>query len=91
MAETQEGFKYIIARPVILGLTVMEAVSSVFGLDHTMLTIFASDVLRVGAQGFGMLQSARGLGAVALADPPAQEQEAAGTRVPRETWGLVGS
>jgi MFS family permease len=29
-----------------------------------MLTIFASDVLRVGASGFGMLQSARGLGAV---------------------------
>jgi len=64
IAETQEGFKYIVARPVILGLTVMEAVSSVFGLDHTMLTIFASDVLRVGAQGFGLLQSARGLGAV---------------------------
>jgi MFS family permease len=63
-AETQEGFKYIVARPIILGLTVMEAVSSVFGLDHTMLTIFASDVLRVGAHGFGLLQSARGLGAV---------------------------
>jgi len=64
MAETQEGFKYIIARPIILGITVMEAVASVFGLDHTMLTIFASDVLRVGAHGFGLLQSARGLGAV---------------------------
>jgi MFS family permease len=64
VTETQEGFKYILARPIILGLTVMEAVSSVFGLDHTMLTIFASDVLRVGAQGFGLLQSARGLGAV---------------------------
>jgi MFS family permease len=64
MAETQEGFKYIIARPIILGITVMEAVASVFGLDHTMLTIYASDVLRVGADGFGLLQSARGLGAV---------------------------
>jgi MFS family permease len=64
MAETQEGFKYIIARPIILGITVMEAVASVFGLDHTMLTIYASDVLRVGAHGFGLLQSARGLGAV---------------------------
>ena len=64
MAETQEGFNYIIARPIILGITVMEAVASVFGLDHTMLTIYASDVLRVGADGFGLLQSARGLGAV---------------------------
>jgi hypothetical protein len=29
-----------------------------------MLTIFASDILQVGAHGFGLLQSARGLGAV---------------------------
>ena len=29
-----------------------------------MLTIFASDVFRVGAHGFGFLQSSRGLGAV---------------------------
>jgi MFS family permease len=29
-----------------------------------MLTIFASDILHVGASGFGLLQSARGLGAV---------------------------
>jgi MFS family permease len=62
--ETQEGFSYIVRRPVILGLTVMEAFGSVFGLDHAMLTILASDVFRVGAEGFGFLQSARGLGAV---------------------------
>ena len=42
----------------------MEAFGSVFGLDHAMLTILASDVFRVGAEGFGFLQSARGLGAV---------------------------
>jgi MFS family permease len=64
MTETREGFTYIVSRPIILGITVMEAVASVFGLDHTMLTIFASDILRVGAHGFGLLQSARGLGAV---------------------------
>jgi hypothetical protein len=38
--------------------------ASIFGLNHTVLTIFASDILRVGAHGFGLLQSARGLGAV---------------------------
>jgi len=64
MAETKAGFSYIVSKPVILGITVMEAVTSIFGLDHTMLTIFASDILRVGAHGFGLLQSARGLGAV---------------------------
>jgi MFS family permease len=64
LTETQEGFSYIVRRPVILGLTVMEAFGSMFGLDHAMLTILASDVFRVGAEGFGFLQSARGLGAV---------------------------
>ena len=64
LSETTEGISYIVSRPVVLGVMVMEAVASVFGLNHTMLTIFASDVLRVGAHGFGLLQSARGLGAV---------------------------
>src|SRR5262245_50196634 len=64
LRETREGFSYIIARPVILGLTVMEAFASVFGLDHAMLTILASDVFRVGAHGFGFMQSCRGVGAV---------------------------
>jgi len=64
LAETKAGFSYIVSQPVILGLTIMEAFASVFGLDHAMLTILASDVFRVGAHGFGFMQSSRGLGAV---------------------------
>jgi predicted MFS family arabinose efflux permease len=64
LSETTAGFSYIVSRPVVLGVMVMEAAASGFGLNHTMLTIFASDILRVGAHGFGLLQSARGLGAV---------------------------
>ncbi len=64
LKETQEGFSYIVSQPIILGIMIMEGVSSVFGLDNAMLTIFASDIFRAGAQGFGFLQSARGLGAV---------------------------
>jgi len=64
LSETTAGFSYIVSRPVVLGIMVMEAAASGFGLNHTMLTIFASDILRVGAHGFGLLQTARGLGAV---------------------------
>ena len=64
LSETSEGFAYITSRAVILGVMIMEAAASLFGLNHAMLTIFASDILRVGAHGFGLLQSARGLGAV---------------------------
>jgi MFS family permease len=64
LSETSAGFSYIVSRPVILGVMIMEGISSLFGLNHAVLTIFASDILQVGAGGFGLLQSARGLGAV---------------------------
>jgi MFS family permease len=64
IAETKAGFSYIFSQPIILGITVMEAFASIFGIDHALLTILASDIFRVGASGFGFLQSARGLGAV---------------------------
>ena len=64
MHELKEGVSYVATREIILGLMVMEAVSSVFGLDQAILTIFARDTLQVGASGLGFLQSARGLGAV---------------------------
>ena len=58
------GLSFVYSQNVILGVIIMEATTSIFGLDNAILTIFASDILRVGAQGFGLLQSARGLGAV---------------------------
>src|SRR5512135_497824 len=39
--ETKAGLTYIASQPVILGLSVMEAASSLFGLDHAMLTILS--------------------------------------------------
>lgn len=62
--DIKSGLNYVYSKKLILGIIAMEATSSVFGMDNAMLTIFASDVLRVGAHGFGMLQSARGIGAV---------------------------
>lgn len=62
--DIKSGLNYVYSQKIILGIIAMEATSSVFGMDNAMLTIFASDVLRVGAHGFGMLQSARGIGAV---------------------------
>jgi MFS family permease len=63
-SEIRAGLNYVSSQKIILGVVAMEATTSIFGLDNAMLTIFASDVLRVGANGFGLLQSARGLGAV---------------------------
>ena len=62
--EMKAGMSFVYSQKVILGVIIMEATTSIFGLDNAILTIFASDILRVGADGFGLLQSARGLGAV---------------------------
>ncbi len=62
--DIKNGLNYVYSQKIILGIIAMEATTSIFGMDNAMLTIFASDVLRVGAHGFGMLQSARGIGAV---------------------------
>ena len=62
--EMKAGLSFVYSEKVILGVIIMEATTSIFGLDNAILTIFASDILRVGAHGFGLLQSARGLGAV---------------------------
>ena len=59
-----EGLAYVFSHKIIVAVMGMEAASSVFGLDQAMLTIFARDVLQVGASGLGFLQSARGLGGV---------------------------
>src|SRR5262245_1565279 len=58
------GLSYVRGQKIILAIMLMEAFSSVFGLDSAMLTIFAQDILKVGATGLGFLQSARGLGAI---------------------------
>jgi MFS family permease len=64
LKDLKEGVSFVIAEKTILGVLVMEATSSIFGLDQAMLTIFARDILSVGASGLGFLQSARGLGAL---------------------------
>jgi MFS family permease len=64
VSEIREGLRYVHATKILFAMVAMEATTSIFGIDNAMLTIFASDVLRVGADGFGLLQSSRGLGAV---------------------------
>jgi MFS family permease len=59
-----QGLSYVRTQKIILAIMLMEAFSSVFGLDPAMLTIFSRDVLQVGASGLGFLQAARGLGAI---------------------------
>ena len=62
-----EGLRYVRRQRVILGALTLDLLAVFFGGVVAILPIFASDILRVGADGFGALQAAPGAGAVLMA------------------------
>ena len=62
-----EGLRYVRRQRVILGALTLDLLAVFFGGVVAILPIFASDILHVGAEGFGALQAAPGAGAVAMA------------------------
>jgi MFS family permease len=62
-----EGLRYVRRQRIILGALTLDLLAVFFGGVVAILPIFASDILRVGADGFGALQAAPGAGAVLMA------------------------
>jgi MFS family permease len=62
-----EGLRYVRGQRVILGALTLDLLAVFFGGVVALLPIFASDILHVGANGFGTLQAAPGAGAVLMA------------------------
>ena len=62
-----EGLRYVRGQRVILGALTLDLLAVFFGGVVALLPIFASDILHVGADGFGTLQAAPGAGAVLMA------------------------
>ena len=60
-----DGLNYIRRNEVVLALIGMTFFNSVFGMSYVfLLPIFARDILGVGSQGFGFLQTASAFGAI---------------------------
>ena len=55
-----EGLRYVRTQRVILGALTLDLLAVFFGGVVAVLPIFASDILKVGADGFGTLQAAPG-------------------------------
>jgi len=59
------GFRYVRAEPVIFNFLAVSAIFNIFGRSYvTLLPVFAKDILRVGASGFGFLAAGPGLGTI---------------------------
>src|SRR6266851_5344353 len=61
----REGLAYVVHSPAILLIVAVIGVISLFGINfNVVLPLFATDVLHVGAVGFGFISSAFGLGSL---------------------------
>jgi MFS family permease len=62
-----DGIRFILSRPIVFGAIFLDLFAVLFGGASALLPIYAVQVLHVGAFGFGMLRSAGGAGASAMA------------------------
>lgn len=62
-AGIRQGLSYVRQQPVILGCMTLDMFAVIFGGASALLPIYASDILHVGARGYGLLAAALDLGA----------------------------
>ena len=60
------GLKFVWGEPVILGALSLDLFSVFLGGAEALLPIFASEILKVGPQGLGILRAAPAVGAVSM-------------------------
>lgn len=59
-----DGVRYVFHERIILSTMLLDFVATFFAGATTLLPIFATDILKVGPQGFGILSAAESLGSV---------------------------
>jgi len=64
VAETIDGARYTLGKPILANLLLLESAHSLFGANTALVTIVAKDVLHVGPEGLGLLLSSLGGGAL---------------------------
>jgi MFS family permease len=62
----KEGIKYVWNTKVILGAITLDMIAVLFGGAVALLPIYAQDILKVGAEGFGILRAAPAVGALII-------------------------
>jgi len=67
LALIQEGLRYIWNNKVVFGAISLDLFAVLLGGATALLPVYARDILRVGAEGFGLLRSAPAIGAAVVA------------------------
>ncbi|HKN74345.1 MAG TPA: MFS transporter [Candidatus Acidoferrum sp.] len=67
LEQIREGIAYVSTNKIVLGAISLDLFAVLLGGATALLPVFASDVLNVGAHGFGLLRSGPAIGAAAMA------------------------
>ena len=60
----KEGVRFVFSNKAILGALTLDMIAVLFGGTVALLSVFAQDILNVGAQGFGVLNASISLGSI---------------------------
>lgn len=67
LEQIREGIAYVWTNKIVLGAISLDLFAVLLGGATALLPVFASDVLNVGAHGFGVFRSGPAIGAAAMA------------------------
>ena len=67
MASLMEGFRFMRDTKIILAAITLDMFAVLFGGAVALLPIYATDILKVGAQGLGIMRAASSIGALMMA------------------------
>ncbi len=66
LAAAKEGMRFVFTHPIIRSTMLLDFIATFFASATALLPIFAADILRVGAEGYGLLFSAAAIGALGM-------------------------
>jgi len=85
-----EGLKFVFESPLIRSTMLLDFFATFFSSATALLPIFAQDVLRVGARGYGWLYAAPAVGAVAMSAAMIPLTNRIERRGPVLLWAVAG-
>ena len=85
-----EGLRFVFRAPLIRSTMLLDFFATFFSSAMALLPIFAQDILRVGAQGYGWLYAAPAAGAVIMSAIMVPMTERIERRGPTLLWAVAG-
>jgi len=85
-----EGLRFVFRSPLIRSTMLLDFFATFFSSATALLPIFAQDILRVGAEGYGWLYAAPAVGAVATSAAMVPLTDRIRRRGPTLLWAVAG-